>query len=299
MKKRNRLLPIVAGLLLVPATQIFAVEGLKNANQLLNKTTIDFSNTPTTAIQKMYLIQDCDILQNNQAVSSTLERQLVGSSVSVMEVEGNMAKVLTSTGAVGYVSIDKLTSQIEYVFINENVPMYINADDVALLDTPSDYATAELTLDTNTELQLTGSNEQTYWRVVYEGNTYYVNRDELSSTKKFIPKTVSYVTPTSAWNGSALTPFAGTIVGPSGKETYYNLNMNGVVQIMRNMGNNEQYWVREDGVKMLGDYVMVAADLSIHPRGSLVQTSLGMGLVCDTGSFIYSNPYQLDIAVAW
>ena len=41
--------------------------------------------------------------------------------------------------------------------------------------------------------------------------------------------------------------------GPNGKETYYNLNMSGVVDIMRGMGNNDNYWVREDGVKMLGD----------------------------------------------
>ena len=44
---------------------------------------------------------------------------------------------------------------------------------------------------------------------------------------------------------------------------------------------------------------MVAADLSIRPRGSTIATSLGMGLVCDTGSFIYNNPTQLDIATTW
>jgi 3D (Asp-Asp-Asp) domain-containing protein len=44
---------------------------------------------------------------------------------------------------------------------------------------------------------------------------------------------------------------------------------------------------------------MIAADLSIRPRGSLVPTSLGMGIVCDTGTFIYTNPTQIDIAVAW
>ena len=75
--------------------------------------------------------------------------------------------------------------------------------------------------------------------------------------------------------------------------------MTGIVQVMRNMGNNDPYWIRDDGVKMLGNYVMCAADLSIRPRGSLVATSLGMGIVCDTGGFIYANPYQLDIAVNW
>ena len=36
-------------------------------------------------------------------------------------------------------------------------------------------------------------------------------------------------------------------------------------------------------MKMLGDYVIVAADLNKYPRGSIVDTSLGQGIVCDTG----------------
>ncbi len=103
-------------------------------------------------------------------------------------------------------------------------------------------------------------------------------------------------------DGPHLTKRAGVFQGPSGKETYYNLNMNGVVRIMRSIGFSEAeypYWVRDDGVKMLGPYVMVAAALNIRPRGSLVECSLGTGLVCDTGTFAYSNPYQLDIAVTW
>lgn len=96
-----------------------------------------------------------------------------------------------------------------------------------------------------------------------------------------------------------LTASKGVNYGPSGKETYYNLNMNGVVDIMQNMGYNAEYWVREDGVKMYGDYVMVAADLNTHPRGSLVESSLGTAIVVDTGGFAASNPNQLDIATAW
>lgn len=101
------------------------------------------------------------------------------------------------------------------------------------------------------------------------------------------------------WNGSVLSAFSGVNYGPSGKETYYNLDMSGVVSIMRGIGNTDAYWVRSDGVKMLGDYVMVAANLSVHPRGSLVETSLGTGIVCDTGGFAASNANQLDIATSW
>ncbi|MBR2188613.1 MAG: hypothetical protein IJ860_04305 [Eubacterium sp.] len=102
-----------------------------------------------------------------------------------------------------------------------------------------------------------------------------------------------------SYDGTVLNRRAGTVTGPSGKETYYNLNMSGVVNIMRNMGNTDDYWVRDDGVKMLGDYVMVAANLDTHPRGSIVDSSLGKAIVCDTGTFAYSNPNQLDVAVDW
>ena len=102
------------------------------------------------------------------------------------------------------------------------------------------------------------------------------------------------------WDGPILTATKGVNYGPSGKETYYNLPMDGVIEIMRIYCDNyDEHWIREDGCHMLGDYIMVAADLSIRPRGSLVPTSLGMGIVCDTGGFIYNDAYQLDIAVVW
>lgn len=106
----------------------------------------------------------------------------------------------------------------------------------------------------------------------------------------------------SVWRGPVLTARAGTIQGPSGKETYYNLPMQGAVRTMRGLGYSEiefPYWIRSDGCKMLGDKIMVAANLNVHPMGSVVETSLGSGLVCDTGGFARNNPYQLDLAVDW
>ena len=101
------------------------------------------------------------------------------------------------------------------------------------------------------------------------------------------------------WTGGVLTAHKGVNQGPSGKETYYNLPMDGIVDMMHNLGYNDEHWIREDGVHMLGEYVMVAANLSVHPRGSIVETSLGMGIVADTGGFARKNPTQLDIATTW
>ena len=105
--------------------------------------------------------------------------------------------------------------------------------------------------------------------------------------------------PEFVWTGPVLTQRKGVNFGPTGRETYYNLPMGGVIKIMRSIGNTDNYWVREDGVKMLGEYIMVAANLNVFPRGTIVPTSLGMGIVCDTGDFAKKNPRQLDIAVAW
>jgi 5'-3' exonuclease len=102
-----------------------------------------------------------------------------------------------------------------------------------------------------------------------------------------------------SWSGSKLSRSRGTVTGPNGKETYYNLNMSGVVNTMRRMGNYDAYWVRSDGCKMLGNYVMIAANLSKHPRGSIVKTSVGLAIVCDTGGFAKNNPNQVDIATNW
>ena len=99
-----------------------------------------------------------------------------------------------------------------------------------------------------------------------------------------------------------LTKSGGVFYGPSGKETYYNLNMSRCISIMRDLGYSEEeypYWIREDGAKMLGDYVMVAADLSIRPKGTILETSLGTAIVVDTGSFAKYDSMMLDVCVSW
>ena len=83
------------------------------------------------------------------------------------------------------------------------------------------------------------------------------------------------------------------------KETYYNLRMDKVLKKAEERLWVNAYWVREDGVKMFGSYVIVAAPFDVHPWGSLVETSLGTGIVLDTGLFAVNNKDQIDIAVNW
>ena len=100
-----------------------------------------------------------------------------------------------------------------------------------------------------------------------------------------------------------LTPRAGVNWFNDGltihKETYYNLNMRKVVANAQSKGIPGVYWEREDGMKMYGVYIIVAANQTKHPYGSIVVTSRGLGIVLDTGDFAKSNSEQYDLATTW
>lgn len=117
--------------------------------------------------------------------------------------------------------------------------------------------------------------------------------------ENYVPPVREYVAdadPGYSYGGDALTPSAGVVYYNGHMETYYNLPMGGVLDIMYSLGYSGEYWVRDDGVKMFGPYVMVACDFSEYPRGSIIETSLGTAMVCDTGSGGWG---WTDIAVTW
>lgn len=213
----------------------------------------------------------------------------------------------------GNILQEKVAMYPEFVFEHTDSSAYLlkNAN---LKKEPYDNADDAISIDKYEEIKLTGTNDLKYWEVSIDNEIYYIDKalitTDYSHVKQLIQKEeeaqrkaeqekIKSQVKSYTWNGSVLTPSKGVNYGPSGKETYYNLPMSGVVSIMRSRGNNDPYWVRDDGCKMLGNYIMVAANLNVHPRGSLVETSLGTAIVCDTGGFAASNPNQLDIAVSW
>lgn len=79
------------------------------------------------------------------------------------------------------------------------------------------------------------------------------------------------------------------------RETYYDLPMGGVMRSC-----NGTYSVRSDGVKVdQNGYILVAANLGLYPRCSIVETSLGLGKVYDTGDFASRYPHGFDLATDW
>lgn len=107
----------------------------------------------------------------------------------------------------------------------------------------------------------------------------------------------TYSTPTQNYNyntnysNGVLTPSGGVNTFNGATETYYNLDMSGVIANAQNMGIQGDYWVRDDGVKMYGDYVIVASQ---HDKGTIIDTSLGTGIVLD-----YCPAGTVDIATSW
>jgi hypothetical protein len=173
--------------------------------------------------------------------------------------------------------------------------MYVTPSFLNVRSTPSTEEENVIgKLNINDEILIIGEYGDEWSIIDYNGTTAYISSEFIQDT---LPEEDTY---NYEWTGEKLNRHDGTANGPSGKETYYNLNMSRCIYYMQQLGYYEKYWVRSDGTKMYGSYVMVAADLKQHPKGSLVETSLGTGIVVDTGEFTTNGSgVALDIAVTW
>lgn len=136
-----------------------------------------------------------------------------------------------------------------------------------------------------------------------------VHEDEMPRTQGFVNAEVADVEAAELYeemraeeNIGQLTAAGGVFYGPSGKETWYNLPMETVISMMRQIGFTEDeyhFWIRDDGVKMFGRFVMVAADTNVRPKGTILDTSLGEGIVVDHCMRAESEAGLIDIAVFW
>ena len=173
--------------------------------------------------------------------------------------------------------------------------MYVTPSFLNVRSTPSTEEENVIgKLNINDEILIIGEYGDEWSIIDYNGTTAYISSEFIQDT---LPEEDTY---NYEWTGEKLNRHDGTANGPSGKETYYNLNMSRCIYYMQQLGYYEKYWVRSDGVKMYGNAIMVAANLKQHPKGSLVETSLGTGIVVDTGEFTTNGSgVTLDIAVTW
>lgn len=177
---------------------------------------------------------------------------------------------------------------IQTPLLKAAMPQISEETDSTILEKEAEALTStEATIETSEATEVT-EPEETQSEIVETSEPVEVEETEVPEETK--------------WDGPVLDAYIGTIQGPSGKETYYDLPMRGVIDIMEDLGyvGDEWYfWIREDGVKMYGKYIMCAANLQLRPKGTIIETSLGTAIVCDTGGFAKHNKYQLDIATDW
>lgn len=253
---------------------------------------------------------------NNVKAGNTATAGVVN---DIMINQKDIVVIPSETTETGLAPEEEVVEENPYIDYEEPVTKYVSAETLNTRSSAdaTDDSNIISVLKYNDTIEVKGEVRDSDWVYSQFGDiTFFVNGKYLSDEK--LPEIVVKKTKaekssngetTAATTKSApiqytsaghLTRSAGVYYGPSGKETYYNLPMGGVIKYMKQEGYDMEYWVRDDGVKMYGDYVMIAADLSIRPKGTLVETSLGTGIVCDTGTFVYSGDSTwIDIAVAW
>lgn len=264
-------------------------------------------------------------------ITSTKVNLLAGATKQIAKDLNDSSAILkdSATDIVGasdaedtFIPEEEYTVDIEPVVVTEPIvekPTYIVEDTNETLyckantginirqepNTDSDVIGYYLYAD---DVSVTGRVKNSDWiRIDLNGMVGFVHSDYLTTDKIEVPKATTTKSNTkqavkktnTTYTGEVLNAYNGRIQGPWCEETWYNLPMDGIVAMMHRRGYEGDYWVREDGVKCLGDKIMCAANLKVYPRGSIVQTSLGTGIVCDTGGFAKRNPYQFDIATAW
>lgn len=166
-------------------------------------------------------------------------------------------------------------------------------DNIIVYSQPKITSAKISTYITNDKIKVIAISSNNKWyKVKFKCKVRYITTNGTSEKKD---KKYKY-------KGKRLNSRMGVCYGPSGKESYYNMRMSGVIRIMRDKGykaSKYPYWVRDDGCKMFGKYIIIAANLHVRPRGTLVKTSLGTGIVCDTGGFARYTRTGIDIATAW
>ena len=259
----------------------------------------------STDAEKQYLNQDTNLLMNPQVPSATMKEGGKRDTVYVLDEENEYVEI-SDQGETGWVLKETLSDSLAEIFDDVSETMFVNNDNVSVYTQPDPQSRVMTVLNQNDPVTLTGTSTQDLYRINVNNQTGYINRNALSDhalTFSDLLAVIKAQPVTYSWTGAILNPSSGSVAGPSGKETYYNLDMSGVISGMRSLGFdavNYPYWVRSDGAKMLGPYVMVAADLSAHPKGSIIDISLGQAIVADTGGFVNNGSgTKVDVAVTW
>ena len=271
--------------------QLGAILYYPSVSQGYNNTDNNIIIPTDTTSGAIKVVNDVNYNENHSMVSGVFESTNDMLENSNRETENNDIDVVGVPLEEATMTEDGTVTEAEF----EPYVMYVKPSWLNVRSTPSteeDNIIGKLNI--NDEVLVIGEYGEDDWVIIdYNGTEAYISSEFIQET---LPELETY---NYEWTGKKLNRHDGAIYGPSGKETYYNLNMSKCIYYMQQLGYYERYWIRSDGCKMYGNRIMAAADLSVYPKGSTVMSSLGPCVIVDTGSFVNTTDVKLDIAVTW
>ena len=189
MKKRFiTMLPVTAAVLFLSGLNVDASGNFKfsNSQSYTNAVSADFTQLVDTDKQTMYLTSEANILKDGTNVSSTIETDGKGTQVQLLSAEGELCKIITPSGKVGYVNVNKLTSSHEDIFNPVDEIKYADSD-IEVKQLPQEESTTIFTKTTDDELHVVGTNDYSYYEVDFDGVKGYVLKDQVKDEKTPVP----------------------------------------------------------------------------------------------------------------
>lgn len=291
MKKRFiTMLPVTAAVLFLSGLNVDASGNFKfsNSQSYTNAVSADFTQLVDTDKQTMYLTSEANILKDGTNVSSTIETDGKGTQVQLLSAEGELCKIITPSGKVGYVNVNKLTSSHEDIFNPVDEIKYADSD-IEVKQLPQEESTTIFTKTTDDELHVVGTNDYSYYEVDFDGVKGYVLKDQVKDEKTPVPvvAAVDYSALFASMGSSgSLTKASGVNYYGGRRETYYPSNV--LYHYLTPTWTLDSEGFYRDG----DNYVVAASDM---PQGTTFPCSKGTCIVLDTGCPAGTTDYY----VAW
>lgn len=291
MKKRFiTMLPVAAAVLFLSGLNVDASGNFKfsNSQSYTNAVSADFTQLVDTDKQTMYLTSEANILKDGTNVSSTIETDGKGTQVQLLSAEGELCKIITPSGKVGYVNVNKLTSSHEDIFNPVDEIKYADSD-IEVKQLPQEESTTIFTKTTDDELHVVGTNDYAYYEVDFDGVKGYVLKDQVKDEKTPVPvvASVDYSALFASMGSSGfLTKASGVNYYGGRRETYYSSNV--LYHYLTPTWTLDSEGFYRDG----DNYVVAASDM---PQGTTFPCSKGTCIVLDTGCPAGTTDYY----VAW
>lgn len=291
MKKRFiTMLPVAAAVLFLSGLNVDASGNFRfsNSQSYTNAVSADFTQLVDTDKQTMYLTSEANILKDGTNVSSTIETDGKGTQVQLLSAEGELCKIITPSGKVGYVNVNKLTSSHEDIFNPVDEIKYADSD-IEVKQLPQEESTTIFTKTTDDELHVVGTNDYAYYEVDFDGDKGYVLKDQVKDEKTPVPvvAAVDYSALFASMGSSgSLTKASGVNYYGGRRETYYSSNV--LYHYLTPTWTLDSEGFYRDG----DNYVVAASDM---PQGTTFPCSKGTCIVLDTGCPAGTTDYY----VAW